>query len=69
MVDKKCGECGEKKMLSEFFASPYDSAAHDVRTSAYCKQCHAEGRIKYGYGWYGDKYKTPGDTGYSALAE
>ena len=58
-MQKRCAECKEEKPLSEFFSAPYDARAANTGTSAYCKQCHADGRIKYGYGWYGDKYQTP----------
>lgn len=61
-MEKKCGECGNSKSLGEFFSSPFDSRAASTTVSRYCKQCHGEGRIKYGYGWYGDKYKTPEST-------
>ena len=31
-------------------------------TSTYCKQCHADAMIPYGYGWYGDRYTSPETT-------
>lgn len=61
-MDKRCGCCKEMKKISEFFNQSQDARAGAVGTSAYCKQCHAEGKIKHGYGWYGDKYRTPDET-------
>ena len=56
---KKCQHCKQDKPINEFFTQPVDSKASAVGTSAYCKQCHAEGKIKHGYGWYGERYQSP----------
>lgn len=58
-MEKKCGCCGKMKSLLEFFAASFGSRSAEIGTSFFCKQCHAEGRIKHGYGWYGEKYKEP----------
>ena len=62
MITKICKHCKEQKTLGEFFSEPYGGRAAQHGTSMFCKQCHSEGKIKYGYGWYGDKHKSPDDT-------
>lgn len=62
-MTKTCQTCKKEKWFGEFFASPYDMRTGEVRTSAHCKQCHGEAKVPQGYGWYGDKYKTPEETG------
>ena len=62
MITKMCKHCKEHKPLKEFFSSPYEDRAAAHGTSMYYKRCHGEGKIKYGYGWYGDKHKSPEDT-------
>lgn len=59
---KTCQNCKQEKPISEYFSQPSDARANAVGTSAFCKQCHYEGKIRHGYGWYGDKYKTPDET-------
>lgn len=61
-MQKRCDHCGETKVLSEFFSPPVDSTASWKGTSQYCKSCHEAGLIPHGYGWYGDKYRTPEET-------
>jgi len=61
-MEKVCGYCKTKKTLGDFFAPPNDGRANSVGSSAFCKQCHADGKIAHGYGWYGDKYKSPDET-------
>ena len=61
MIEKTCKHCKASKQLGEFFSQPPDARANSVGTSAFCKQCHDEGKIEHGYGWYGDRYKSPDD--------
>ena len=56
---KTCQTCKQEKTLGEFFAAPADMRANEIGTSANCKQFHADAKVPHGYGWYGDKYKTP----------
>lgn len=58
-MQKKCEFCKQTKPLSEYFTATYSGRVADHGTSRYCKQCHNEGKIKHGYGWYGDKYRSP----------
>ena len=60
-MEKFCPSCETTKPLADFFASPDDSRAAQFGTSMYCKKCHADGKIKYGYGWWPDKWKSPDD--------
>ncbi len=62
-IAKKCQNCGTGKPISEFFCASFSGPSHGTRTGKFCKQCHAEGKIKYGYGWhgFGGKYATPED--------
>ncbi len=64
-IEKKCLNCHEVKVLGEFFTADYDGLAKQIRSSRYCIACHEAGLIPYGYGWpgYGEKFKTPADTG------
>ena len=62
VMEKDCKHCGVKKTLAEFFSASFDGRAHEIGTSMFCKQCHAEGRIKHGYGDFGEKFKTPEST-------
>lgn len=61
-MNKTCQHCKQEKPIGDYFSQPADARANAVGTSAFCKQCHAEGKIKHGYGSYGEKYKTPDDT-------
>lgn len=45
----------------EFFTAAHDMRANEIGTSAHCKQCHNDAKVTHGYGWYGDKYKSPSD--------
>lgn len=58
---KKCNHCKQEKKLTGFFNASFNSRSSEIGTSEFCKQCHAEGKIKHGYGWYGDKYKSPNE--------
>jgi hypothetical protein len=60
-MNKKCQHCKTDKPLAEFFGASFDGRSHEVGTSTFCKQCHADGKIQHGYGWYGDKFRTPED--------
>lgn len=62
-VTKVCNTRGEIKPLGAFFLPSIDDRASARGTSKHCKDCHAAGLIKYGYGWpgFGDRYKTPDD--------
>lgn len=62
MLEKECACCHERKPLGSFFSPPEGSRADAHGTSTYCKQCHADAMIPYGYGWYGDRYTSPGTT-------
>jgi hypothetical protein len=62
-LKKTCQTCKSEKELGEFFAVSSDMQASEIRTSVHCKQCHGEAKVPHGYGWYGDKYKTPEETG------
>ena len=59
MIEKTCKNCKASKPLGEFFSQPQDARANSVGTSAFCKQCHDDGKIEHGYGWYGNRYKSP----------
>lgn len=54
---KLCGCCGQAKSRSEFFAIEGVAGV-----SRYCQACHAAGKIKHGYGYYGDRFTTPETT-------
>jgi len=58
-MQKKCQMCKLEKVLSEFFSAPFNGRASEVGVGMFCKQCHAEGRIKHGYGSFGDRFQTP----------
>lgn len=60
-MEKKCETCGVSKPLGEYFEREGHSF-QGVKTGAHCKECHAAGLVPNGYGWYGDKYKTPAET-------
>lgn len=51
---KHCGYCGRAKSHSEFF-----SIEGIASVSRYCRDCHAAGKIKHGYGDYGDRFTSP----------
>ena len=66
---KKCGCCKTIKSDDEFFntreAQSHAGEAYQesgYKVGEYCKQCHAEGKIKYGYGWFKGKFQSPDDT-------
>jgi len=59
MIEKICDMCNKQKVLKEFFVAPSDGSVSWHGTSKYCIECHDAGLVKYGYGWYGDKYKKP----------
>ena len=48
MIEKTCKNCKASKPLGEFFSQPQDARANSVGTSAFCKQCHDEGKIEHG---------------------
>lgn len=56
-VSKTCTCYGKAKRLADFFFRD------GVGAGVFCKQCHAAGKVKHGYGWYGDRYTCPEDTG------
>ncbi len=58
-ITKECKNCKQTKSLDSFFIAPNDAAASWHGSSMYCIACHDAGLIKYGYGYYGDKYKKP----------
>lgn len=64
MLEKKCGNCGDVKALSAFYAPIEDGRAGELLSSKFCKTCHESGLIPYGYGWpgFGGMFKTPADT-------
>ena len=61
-MNKTCNHCKKPKALGEFFQPPKDAAASWQGTSEFCKQCHSEGKITHGYGWYGEKWTSPETT-------
>jgi hypothetical protein len=61
-MDKTCNHCKKSKPIGEYFTAPKDGAASWQGTSEFCKQCHSEGKIKHGYGYYGDKFVSPETT-------
>jgi hypothetical protein len=56
-LDKTCGRCHQAKSPDYYFFR------EGVGTSAFCKECHAAGKILHGYGWYGNRYISPETTG------
>lgn len=61
-MNKICGHCKKPKSLGNFFTAPESAAVSWDGTSAFCRQCHDDGLIKHGYGWYGkDKWTSPND--------
>lgn len=63
-IEKKCQMCKEDKPLGEFFCASHEGRAAETRTGKFCRQCHAEGSIKNGYGChsFGGKFATPEET-------
>jgi hypothetical protein len=59
-INKICELCKAEKSLDNFFT-------HRAKVGMYCKQCHLEGKVQHGYGWYKDKWNSPSDTGASAI--
>ena len=62
-LDKTCACCNREKSPDGYFFR------EGVGLSAFCKKCHAAGKIKHGYGWYGDRYTSPETTGAAELKE
>jgi hypothetical protein len=62
-MNKKCLYCKRDFPLADFFVVPFDSPAAWKGTSMYCKHCHADGLIPFGYGSFGEEYKTPSFVG------
>ncbi len=60
---KRCECCEQVKSCGEFFAIEGVAGV-----SRYCQACHAAGKIKHGYGYYGDRYQSPQATTHRAVA-
>lgn len=66
----RCVSCHKYKGLANFYTTrevfPNLFNANQLYGCC-CKDCHAMGRLKYGYGWYGSDFISPHRTGFGVL--